>query len=297
MRHLTRPLGRITCVLLLSLPIFAVETDPATAQATAEDPRRVLLQFGGGEGDSIRYRLESESEIRLPEEAGADQSSASSMVLRHVIERTAGDTIHTRVTIEDIAVDLDGVEELDAGTRALMEEQQKQMRGSSIRLVTTRTGEVLEMMFGGGLAAGAQGMEQAFRETGVSLPAEEIAVGDSWSEEGSVSMASFGVPLAGEMRSTSEYTLAELREEEGSLVAVVRGEVNMDFVDPTEQASEVELEMIGSGAEVFLFDVDRGQLLTDDSTMDITVNVSVPSAGESMTMQMIQRTRMAVVED
>lgn len=297
MRHLTRPLGHITCVLLLSLPVLALETDPATAQPTAEDPRRVLLQFGGGEGDSIRYRLETESEIRLPEEAGADQTSASSMVLRHVIERTTGDTIHTRVTIEDITVDFDGVEELDAGTRALMEEQKKQMRGSSIRLVTTRSGEVLEMMFGGGLAAGAQGMEQAFRETGVSLPAEEIAVGDSWSEEGSVSMASFGVPLAGEMRSTSEFTLAELRQEEGSLVAVVRGEVNMDFVDPTEQASEVELEMIGSGAEVFLFDVDRGQLLTDDSTMDITVNVSVPSAGESMTMHMIQRTRMAVVED
>lgn len=291
MKHFTHASARASRVILLALLVSGL-AGPAACQQT----QTVLLQFGGSEGDSIRYQLETENEVRLPEEVGGEQTSASSMLLSQVIERTAGDTIHTRVTVEDLSLELD-LEEMDAGTRAVIDEQQDQIRGSSMLMVTTRSGEVLEMMFGGGLTGGAQGMEQALRETGVSFPPKSIAVGESWTREGAMNMAAFGVPLPGEIHSTAEYTLGELRREEDGLVAVIRGDTNFDFVSPPEEVSEVEMELIGSGAEVLLFDVDRGQLLRDETTVELTLNISVPSAGESMTMYMVQRMRMAVVED
>ncbi|RKY18612.1 MAG: hypothetical protein DRP63_01825 [Planctomycetota bacterium] len=99
------------------------------------------------------------------------------------------------------------------------------------------------------------------------LPEKPVKVGDSWMVEQRKEQANM----------VFKYTLKEVRTVDGSKVAVIESEllkVKLNAPSP--------MKFDGKGRGTILFNIDKGMVMKNDMTMNLTIAMSNPQTGEEM---------------
>lgn len=242
----------------------------------------VTLELKPEEGATERYRFETTTQVVPPPQLGASMEVASTMVMSRTAESVGRDTIRFRSTIESLEVEPRVQNpQVRSQIEQMAEQSRRDMVGKPFRLVTTRSGELIEMDVGGGSTMSGSQIQQSMRQMAFTgLPSEPVSVGDSWTDEKTMDASTFGSPVPGEIVYRTRTTLRSLSRQGGSLVADMRVEGDFEFRPAGGgQSAMMQVEASGSASQDVKFDVDAGRYISYGGSQDITLDLSAPGMG------------------
>lgn len=294
MRQLPSP--RLPAAVLL-LPILAGPALPPAPAPEAE--QEVRLRLKTEEGETTTYRYRTKVAVTPPPGMGAATNVTSTMVVRRTTESVTDDSLRFRVRVEDFELDFASQDER---ARTQLEDAAESARrdavGSRFWLTVTPAGEILRLRREGGEAVQGQGVEQSLRQLSfATLPAGPVAVGESWSASDSLDAASYGAPIQGTIVTDTRSTLESVDTSDGGPIAVLRVEGDYELLQDAQAGGSLSGELQGSSVRTARFDVEAGRFLDTEGSEDVTVNLSMPGAGDgSLAVQTSIRHSARLVE-
>lgn len=278
-----RPAATATLAALAGLVALFGMPLPAAAQDA------VTLRLGAHQGETATYRFEQDLNFQMPPEFGGDQQVRSRLVLAQAVQRVVGDTIHYRTEVEDIAVEM-------AGSQATGDLDFSQFQGQHFVSTVTRRGEVLNLEMPGAAEAGEQ-IEHSLRQVGFPiLPQRAVRVGESWVDTVRVDASAMALPAEGEIVSINRTTLRGLSRSGESTIAELDVETTFSFEPGARAMPGMQVEMSGTRADDVRFDVTRGRFLGATGRQDFTLEMAMPGASGSFTIQGTAESRATLVE-
>jgi hypothetical protein len=256
--------------------------------AGAQDNSAVYLRIDPRVGDTIRTRLDQQTEMRATARLEGEDTAvtirswmATVALIRHVVE--SGDSKGTSLLtiIDSVAMSGEGV--------SLPNEQQRLvLQGRSVRTRISPDGatELVE-----GADAVAPEIAALFSSTPATLPDYAVNVGDSWTK-------TMRVPIYGQAPGKPEamvhatFRLDSLGSRKGLAFISMRGSITRETV--ADRGQPKIRETIGSITGVLVVDAYRGWIT--DSRTSITMKsqlspVSAESAPLQFQLRMNQRMR------
>ena len=260
----------------------------AALPAGAQDNSAIYLRIDPRVGDTIRTRLDQQTEMRATTRLEGEDTivtirswMATVSLIRHVVE--SGDSKGTSLLtiIDSVAMSGEGV--------SLPNEQQRLvLQGRSVRTRISPDGatELVE-----GADAVAPDIAAMFSSTPATLPDYAVNIGDSWTK-------TMRVPIYGQAPGKPEamvhatFRLDSLGDRKGLAFISMRGSITRETVPDRGQPKE--RETIGSITGVLVVDAYRGWIT--DSRTSITMKsqlspVSAQSAPLQFQLRMNQRMR------
>jgi hypothetical protein len=260
----------------------------ASLPAGAQDNSAIYLRIDPRVGDTIRTRLDQQTEMRATTRLEGEDTivtirswMATVALIRHVVE--SGDSKGTSLLtiIDSVAMSGEGV--------SLPNEQQRLvLQGRSVRTRISPDGatELVE-----GADAVAPDIAAMFSSTPATLPDYAVDVGDSWTK-------TMRVPIYGQAPGKPEamvhatFRLDSLGNRKGLAFISMRGSITRETVPDRGQPKS--RETIGSITGVLVVDAYRGWIT--DSRTSITMKsqlspVSAESAPLQFQLRMDQRMR------
>ncbi|GEM_PF-2555999 len=125
------------------------------------------------------------------------------------------------------------------------------------KVETTKTGKVV--------SGGMQGIPSL-----EFLPKKPVKVGESWMVEQSAGKQQ-------QMKMVFKYTLKEVKTVDGSKVAVIESELLKVKLN-----APIPMKIDAKGKGTTLFNIDKGMVMKNDMTMNLTIAMSNPQTGEGM---------------
>lgn len=252
--------------------------------------QRVQLQIKPQVGDTIRMRLDQQSEMtgvrRTPSgEASAMVLTTMRMFSRAIVEGTAGDGIEVLAVTDSVLLTT-----TDDRTRGATQLLQSQMRGQQMRFHVLPDGSVSMAQADGA----PREVEQVVSLMPATFPKMPIAVGETWTREMSLPV---GTQLGAQLSARLQVKLRlDSVTRHGKLAYVsMRGDMR-PATGPGSSAAAVLEKGLVSGT--MLLDQKRGWL--KESWFDIVVSSSLKPASSSnaqpIRMQMRITQHMHTVE-
>lgn len=252
--------------------------------------QRVQLQIKPQVGDTIRMRLDQQSEMtgvrRTPSgEASAMVLTTMRMFSRAIVEGTAGDGIEVLAVTDSVLLTT-----TDDRTRGATQLLQSQMRGQQMRFHVLPDGSVSMAQADGA----PREVEQVVSLMPATFPKMPIAVGETWTREMSLPV---GTQLGAQLSARLQVKLRlDSVTRHGKLAYVsMRGDMRPATGPGSSSAAVLEKGLVSG---TMLLDQKRGWL--KESWFDIVVSSSLKPASSSnaqpIRMQMRITQHMHTVE-
>lgn len=288
--------GRTWRLALVGLVQLLIHSAPTLASA-----QQVVLRPHNEEGSQLVYRVTLQQETQMPGLGSEVINQTETM--RWTVQSVAPDGDATiTVTTEHTSVELVGL----AGNEFYDSDSDDAPATPAAQLAAARVGLSYSMVMGAdGRVKAVQGTEQLIEVMLASLPPEAEAMveqmfnedvlmqqmsqvfptdpvgpDDSWQNSTSTTN-----PMFGTMTTNLTFVLDGVEQRDGRTVALISITGEIVFGDasggPLAGLGDVvigDTEMLGT----MTFDVDRGVILSNDTTNNVTVTVSV--AGQSMSV-------------
>lgn len=265
---------------LLLAAALALATGLPAALSAQDGP--VTLELNPQEGATERYRFQTTTRVAPPPQLGASMEVASTLTMSRTAQSVGRDTIRYSSTIESMEIEprVDNAQVRNQ-IEQMAEQSRQDLVGREFLLVSTRSGEVVEMDLGGeGTMSGDQ-LQQSLRHMSFTgLPEGPVAVGDTWTDEQVIDASTFGSPVPGEIVYRTTSTLESLTRRDGRLIASfgVDGEFEYRQADGG-QGAMMDVEANGTARQDVQFDVEAGRYISTTGDQDITLEMSAPGSG------------------
>ncbi|MFQ5679513.1 MAG: hypothetical protein ACE5HP_08635 [Gemmatimonadota bacterium] len=238
----------------------------------------VILRLKATRGQTSTYSFQQDIDLGMPVELGGSRTVHSRLVVRQSVEGIGLDTIRYLAEVKEISVEMEAnpVGGLDFS----------QFEGQRFRLALTPRGQVLDLEPEGTEDAGAEQLRQSMRQMGFPvLPARPVQVGDSWVDTTRVDAAAMALPADGEIVSVNRTTLKKLSRAGDDSVAELLMETEFRFTPRDTSVPGMQVEMEGTRADNVRFDVTNGRFLGARGTQEFVMNMTIPGAPGSLSIQ------------
>lgn len=260
----------------------------AAPAVIAQQQGPVTLRLNGNRGDANTYRFEQDISLRMPPELGGATEVKSLLVLSQTLQGTRGDTLRYEAQVRDVAVEMEPSptgEDLDFS----------QFKGQRFTVVTDRRGDILAIS--GAAGPGAEQLQQSIRQVGFpTLPRGPVRVGDTWTDTTRIDASAMALPAEGEIVSVNRATLKGLSRSGAATVADLTVETTFHFEPGARAMPGMSVQMRGSRADNVRFDVTNGRYMSAAGQQDFTLNMSIPGAAGSLSIQGTARSRARLLD-
>jgi hypothetical protein len=254
----------------LAVMCVAVGVHAVNAQSAAAASREgVVLRLHPHVGDTLRTRLEQQTDVSAQLHAGSTPRSmvTSVIVLARTIVQASRASTTTVLTIVDSA----NVHSSDANGSAMSAKAERALRGQQLVLQLAEDGTVESARDAHG-AAVSRDMSEAMAAMPAVFPHRAVAVGDRWERE--MPLPSAGIGAKGSAHVHAEFRFDSLNHNGDLAYLSMRGEIV-----PDEQAQGMQLSGTVAGA----MRVDRVRGWMTDSRFVATIRSLVtPPAGSGL---------------
>ena len=250
---------------LIMPPLVAILTDAGRLGAQP----RVVLELRPVPGDTIRMRIDQETEI-LGQRAGGSRAGSAARGLAMKLQMWSRAIIRQRAatgTSVQTITDSVRLTTTDPQSRALAARTERALAGREMHLLLASDGTARVVGTGSGqeLAAIVSSMPAA-------LPGHSVAVGEQWRREMPVPSRR---TTRGEGVIRAVFRLDSLTKDGALAWISVRGQIHREPV-----AENTAHEMSGSLVGTLTLDRRRGWL--DDTRFELVVHTSVTTAGDTI---------------
>jgi hypothetical protein len=260
----------VTWSLLLAVGSVGAQSAPRES---------VMLRIHPRAGDTLRTRLDQQTEVSVPKRAGSAASATlitSVTVLARTIVQASRATTTTVLTVVDSA----SVRSSDPRGSQMVEAAERSLRGQQLVLHLAEDGSVESAKDARGVAV-PRDVAEAMAAMPAVFPHRAVSVGEKWQRE-------MPLPAAGPVGSRgSAHVLSEFRLDSlgrGGEIAYVslRGEIIPD-------GGRQGVQLTGTITGAMQVDRTRGWMTDSRFTVLMKSIVSAPAAGATMPLQFLTK--------
>lgn len=252
----------------------------AGAQSTPAPRESFVLRIHPRAGDTLRTRLDQQTEVSVPKRPGATSAPAPMITSVTVLARTIVQASRATTTTVLTLVDSASVRSSDPRGAEMVAAAERSLRGQQLVLHLAEDGSVQSAKDARG-AAVPRDVAEAMAAMPAVFPHRAVSVGEKWQREMPLPAAG-PVGSRGSAHVRSEFRLDSLGR--GGEIAYVslRGEIV-----PDDGKQGVQLTGTITGA----MQVDRSRGWMTDSRFTVLMKsiVSAPSAGGAMPLQFLTK--------